>query len=52
MRAHEAGALHADSDTRGPAWLRQPVDPNALVATCGRPRPTRPTACSASGEWR
>ena len=31
MRAHEAGALHADINTRGPAWLRQPVDPNALV---------------------
>jgi diaminopimelate decarboxylase len=31
MRAHEAGALHADINSRGPAWLRQPADPNALV---------------------
>ncbi|HET6561244.1 MAG TPA: diaminopimelate decarboxylase [Marmoricola sp.] len=31
MRAHEAGALHADITMRGPAWLREPVDPNALV---------------------
>ncbi|CAA9325201.1 MAG: Diaminopimelate decarboxylase [uncultured Nocardioidaceae bacterium] len=30
MRAHEAGALHADINTRGPAWLREPVDPNLL----------------------
>ena len=30
MRAHEAGALHADINTRGPAWLREPEDPNAL----------------------
>ncbi|MBD8870117.1 diaminopimelate decarboxylase [Nocardioides donggukensis] len=31
MRAHEAGALHADINSRGPAWLRQPADPNDLV---------------------
>ena len=31
MRAHEAGALHADINSRGPAWLREPADPNALV---------------------
>ena len=31
MRAHEAGALHADINVRGPAWLREPVDANALV---------------------
>jgi diaminopimelate decarboxylase len=31
MRAHEAGALHADINTKGPAWLRRPADPNALV---------------------
>ena len=31
MRAHEAGALHADINTRGPAWLREPADPNRLV---------------------
>jgi diaminopimelate decarboxylase len=30
MRAHEAGALHADINMRGPAWLRSPEDPNAL----------------------
>src|SRR3712207_167795 len=34
MRAHEAGALHADIATagfgRGPAWLRPPGDVNAL----------------------
>jgi diaminopimelate decarboxylase len=30
MRAHEAGALHADG-YRGPAWLETPVDVNALV---------------------
>ncbi|HSK27696.1 MAG TPA: diaminopimelate decarboxylase [Jiangellales bacterium] len=31
MRAHEAGALHADLGSRGPAWLRAPADPNELV---------------------
>ena len=31
MRAHEAGALHGDIGNRGPAWLRPPVDVNALV---------------------
>ena len=31
MRAHEAGALHADINTRGPAWLREPADPNEIV---------------------
>ncbi|MDG4805941.1 diaminopimelate decarboxylase [Micromonospora sp. WMMD1120] len=31
MRAHEAGALHADISSRGPAWLRTPDDVNALV---------------------
>ncbi|MBO4142609.1 diaminopimelate decarboxylase [Micromonospora tulbaghiae] len=31
MRAHEAGALHGEIGTRGPAWLRTPVDVNALV---------------------
>ena len=31
MRAHEAGALHGDLGTRGPAWLRSPDDVNALV---------------------
>jgi diaminopimelate decarboxylase len=32
MRAHEAGALHADVGHRGPAWLQTPRDVNALVA--------------------
>jgi len=31
VRAHEAGALHADINTRGPAWLREPADPNTIV---------------------
>ncbi len=30
MRAHEAGALHADG-YRGPTWLQQPGDVNALA---------------------
>ena len=28
---HEAGWAHASGALRGPAWLRQPSDPNALV---------------------
>ena len=32
MRAHEAGALHADINHRGPSWLREPRDVNSLVA--------------------
>jgi diaminopimelate decarboxylase len=31
MRAHEAGALHAEVGHRGPAWLRTPEDVNALM---------------------
>ncbi|GAA3304859.1 diaminopimelate decarboxylase [Dactylosporangium vinaceum] len=31
MRAHEAGALHADLGSNGPSWLRTPADVNALV---------------------
>jgi diaminopimelate decarboxylase len=30
VRAHEAGALHAEIGTRGPAWLRRPEDVNVL----------------------
>ncbi len=30
-RAHEAGAIHGDFGVRGPAWLRTPVDVNALM---------------------
>ena len=31
MRSHEAGALHGQAGDRGPAWLRIPDDPDALV---------------------
>ncbi len=31
MRAHEAGALHAEGGHQGPSWLRPPQDVNALV---------------------
>ncbi|MDR6172960.1 diaminopimelate decarboxylase [Nocardioides zeae] len=31
VRAHEAGWAHAEGALRGPAWLREPADPNALV---------------------
>jgi diaminopimelate decarboxylase len=31
MRAHEAGALHAEVGHRGPAWLRTPDDVNGLL---------------------
>jgi diaminopimelate decarboxylase len=31
VRAHEAGALHADLGHRGPPWLRAPQDVNELV---------------------
>ena len=31
MRSHEAGALHGQAGDRGPAWLRRPDDPDALV---------------------
>ncbi len=31
MRAHEAGALHAEAGARDPSWLSPPDDPNALV---------------------
>ena len=31
MRAHEAGALHADLGHRGPSWLRTPPDANELL---------------------
>jgi diaminopimelate decarboxylase len=30
MRAHEAGALHAEAGHRGPSWLREPADVNTL----------------------
>ena len=32
MRSHEAGAIHGQAGDRGPAWLRTPDDPNALVS--------------------
>lgn len=31
MRAHEAGALHAEGGHHGPSWLSAPADVNALV---------------------
>ena len=31
MRSHEAGYLHAGVGVRGPSWLREPKDVNALV---------------------
>jgi len=31
VRSHEAGALHGQAGDRGPAWLRVPEDPDALV---------------------
>jgi diaminopimelate decarboxylase len=31
MRSHEAGALHGQAGDRGPAWLKNPDDPNQLV---------------------
>jgi diaminopimelate decarboxylase len=31
VRAHEAGALHAEVGHRGPAWLRTPENVNALL---------------------
>ncbi len=31
MPTHEAGWAHADGALRGPSWLREPQDPNALV---------------------
>jgi diaminopimelate decarboxylase len=31
VRAHEAGALHAEIGQVAPGWLRVPADPNALV---------------------
>ena len=29
---HEAGWAHADGALKGPSWLREPSDPNALVS--------------------
>ncbi|CAB4723545.1 MAG: diaminopimelate decarboxylase [Actinobacteria bacterium] len=31
MASHEAGWAHADGALKGPSWLREPADPNALV---------------------
>jgi diaminopimelate decarboxylase len=31
VSSHEAGALHAVAGSRGPLWLREPADVNALV---------------------
>ena len=50
MRAHEAGWAHAEGALRGPAWLREPADPNELVEHLWSTPPARSTACSRSGE--
>ncbi len=44
MRAHEAGWAHAAVSVRGPAWLREPADPNELV-----PALWSSTACKVDG---
>ena len=31
MPSHEAGWAHADGALKGPSWLREPADANALV---------------------
>ncbi|MFC7493725.1 MULTISPECIES: diaminopimelate decarboxylase [unclassified Nocardioides] len=43
--SHEAGWAHAPGALRGPAWLREPTDPNALV-----PHLWSQTAHKADGE--
>jgi diaminopimelate decarboxylase len=43
MRAHEAGALHGDIGSRGPAWLQTPHDINELVADLWPAHVTRST---------
>ena len=42
MRAHEAGALHAEAGHRGPSWLMAPVDPNILVTPLWPANVTKP----------
>ena len=57
MRAHEAGALHGELGTNGPAWLRPPADVNELVPHLwarGVERSTdgaSPSPASTSGSW-
>jgi diaminopimelate decarboxylase len=46
MRAHEAGALHADIGHQGPGWLRTPEDVNALLPQLW-PRTVRRTDAGA-----
>jgi diaminopimelate decarboxylase len=46
MRAHEAGALHADIGHQGPSWLRTPKDVNALLPQLW-PRTVRRTDAGA-----
>ena len=31
--SHPSGWAHADGALRGPAWLREPTDPNELVTS-------------------
>ncbi len=49
MRAHEAGALHADIGHRGPAWLRTPDDVNALLPALWPRTVTRADAVAVGG---
>ena len=42
MRAHEAGALHAEAGHRGPSWLIAPADPNVLVEPLWPANVTKP----------
>src|SRR5687767_14750626 len=42
---HEAGWAHAPGALRGPSWLREPADPNALV-----PQLWSSTAVKADGD--
>src|SRR5947207_6410061 len=44
MRAHEAGALHAEVGNRRPAWLRTPEDVNALLPQLSPRTVTRDSA--------
>ena len=52
VRAHEAGALHAEGYA-APAWLRRRQDVNALVPQLWpRPCGAGTTACCRSAAWR
>ncbi|GMA88597.1 hypothetical protein GCM10025868_38470 [Angustibacter aerolatus] len=51
VRAHEAGALHADGYL-GPSWLRAPADVNALLPQVVRGRPSRGRRRAVGGRSR